>query len=161
MNSRYTSLAAEAVQWRQRHSRMTWAILGIIVLFLLTFLFHDEALDHYHGSGAGGASAILLKETPTQEQSSHSAEDDSIDIAPKDLRRAVNRSETLWNNNLKKRKEFIKSQGGLEKIREFADKSHGWGQSFTLVSRLIWGNFRVSCRITDELPPYSYISGKL
>lgn len=114
---------------------MTWAILGVIVLFLLTFLFHDEALDHYYGIDVGGnQEATMLKEKPTQEQQSHSALDDSIDIAPKDLRRAVNRSETLWENNLKKRREFIKLQGGLEKIREFADKSHSWGQSFTLVS---------------------------
>jgi len=132
MNSKYTSLAADAVQWRQRHSRMTWAILGVVALFFLTFLFHDEALDHYYGQDE---KAIMLEEQPLSlEHAGQKPVEDNIDIAPKDLRRAINRSEQLWNNNVKKRRDFIKAQGGLGSIREFADKAHGWGQAFTLVS---------------------------
>lgn len=131
MNSKYSSLATHAVQWRQQHSRMTWVILAVCSLFLVTFLFHDEALDRYYAEDQDG---LMLKELPPLETANNHSGDDSIDISPKDLRRAVNRSEQLWKNNVKKRRAFIEAQGGLATIREFADKAHGWGQSFTLVS---------------------------
>lgn len=99
--------------------------MGVVALFLLTFLLHDEAFDTYDRYRA--------MEVDVKQAGQADSLDDSIDISPKDLKRAVKRSEKLWENNLKKRTAFIKEQGGLGKIREFADKAHGWGQSFTLV----------------------------
>lgn len=133
MNSKYTALTTDLIQWRQRNIRLTYAIIGTLALFLLTFWFHDEALDRYYPS-------IEEQELQNQGYKVESIGDDdmtdSVDFRPKDLKKAVNRAETLWKNNVKKRHAFIKEQGGLEKIREFADKSHGWGQSYTLVSNM-------------------------
>lgn len=132
MSSKYTALSTDLIQWRQRNIRLTYAIIGTLALFLLIFWFHDEAMARYYPS---------VEEQESQNQGykvesggGHDDVSDSVDFGPKDLKKAVNRAEKLWKNNVKKRHAFIKEQGGLEKIREFADKSHGWGQSYTLVS---------------------------
>jgi len=57
----------------------------------------------------------------------------SIALGPRNLAAAVKRAEQLWKRSVAKREQFIKEQGGLEKMRMFSDKSwKGYGQMFTL-----------------------------
>lgn len=131
MSSKYTALATDAFQWRQRNARLTWAIIGALGLLLITVWFHDEALDRYY------IKAELVDPAHTQSYKLEDVGDDimsdSVDIAPQDLKRFVNRAEKLWSNNVKKRHDFIKEKGGLTVMREFSDKAVGT-QYYTLVS---------------------------
>jgi hypothetical protein len=63
----------------------------------------------------------------------HSLYDDSLDLAPQDLERAVRRSERLWQRNVDKRNEFVSKRGGYNGLKMFTTAGGVGGfQGFTL-----------------------------
>jgi hypothetical protein len=54
-------------------------------------------------------------------------------FGPRDLTKAVARSEEIWQEHKQKRDNFVKDKGGYGNIRMFSDKAWvGYGQMYTL-----------------------------
>lgn len=112
----YSSLAAQTSQ--AKTPRLAWIAggIGAGLLILLISAYHTPS------STAWSVSDSLVTHSPNSAI-------DPVYSVPRDIEKAIARSEELWQKNVDKRKQFIQKHDGVDKMFMFSLKPWGRVQS--------------------------------